>query len=120
MLYEFLGFRVSGEYAPSAFQNWYSQIDTFIKEIPLKHRSKKNKTEYSMIIDNYWGIVHYKTTKLNNRLIFIIEKFDFDYPNLFNWLQNHEYPTQLSAPPLKWFKKKLEPIAHKYHIIKVY
>lgn len=32
MLYEFLGFRVSDEYAPSTFQNWYSQIDTFIKE----------------------------------------------------------------------------------------
>lgn len=117
---DYIGVRQVGEYGPSAFQYFLWQINDIILDLPTStHRvSKDGKYRYKARL---WGTFIYDLKKVHSNNVYIITDFILDKVNFYNWIYYHQYPTKSNIPkPERWFKKKIESIFNKYHIIKIY
>lgn len=117
---DYTGVRQVGEYGPSAFQCFLWQISNLILKLPKNAHRINNDGKYRYNAE-FWGVFLYDIKKVNSKNVYIITDFKLDNVNFYNWIYYHQYPTQSNLPkPERWFKKKIEPLFNKYHIIKIY
>lgn len=115
----YFGYRTPSEYGISAFQFWYFKITNYIQSITNSKLHKINN-QYKCKME-FWGVLYVRKIKGLDGIVYSIDNIEIDKVNFYNWIFYHQYPTKSNLPkPERWFRKKIEPLFNKFHIIKIY
>lgn len=106
--YDYVDVKKPQEEGRSAFWLWYDQIEQYIHTIENQHISYGSHLILPM---QYWGNIIYSCEKSHNiGIIVVIEDFEFDRYNFWNWLNHAPLNEKLFTPkfnkPETWVNKE--------------